>query len=147
MAGQPFTDEMRSFILGQGLSDRVFSLVNCENEDLRAFYSAAHCLLFPSLAEGFGWPIIEAQACGCPVVCSSVAPFPEVAGEAALMCETMDEKGFGEHVLRLYEPAVRSNLVELGFENASQYAPSKMADGYLRVYRGLQNGDAPPSVL
>lgn len=63
---------------------RVLFFQNVENRTLWAAYSYARAFLFPSLAEGFGWPLIEAQACGCPVITTDEPPMNEVAGEAAL---------------------------------------------------------------
>ena len=84
MAGQPFTNQIRQFIQDNNLETQVRELVALENEDLRALYSTATALLFPSLQEGFGWPIIEAQACSCPVFTSNQAPMTEVGGDAAI---------------------------------------------------------------
>ena len=63
---------------------QVRELVSVQNEDLRALYSTATALLFPSFQEGFGWPIIEAQACGCPVITSNRTPMTEVGENAAI---------------------------------------------------------------
>ena len=75
-----------------GLRDRVIELTNITNEDLRALYSKATALLFPSLREGFGWPIIEAQACGCPVFTSDRVPMTEVGGDAAIYLDPTDPR-------------------------------------------------------
>ena len=75
--------------------DRVVEVEGPENELLEALYSSAMVLLYPSRFEGFGWPIIEAQACGCPVICGNREPMSEVGGEAALTAEVDDEAGHG----------------------------------------------------
>ena len=84
MVGKPWTAEMRRFILEHGMSDVTMELTGVDNEDLRALYSTATMMLFPSLQEGFGWPIVEAQACGCPVATSGRSPMDEVGGDAAI---------------------------------------------------------------
>ena len=71
MAGKPFSEEVNRAAFASNIQDDVKQLINPDNETLRALYSAADALLFPSLAEGFGWPIIEAQACGGLVITSS----------------------------------------------------------------------------
>ena len=71
MVGKPWTLEMRRFVLEHGLSDATLELTGVAEEDLRALYSMASVMIFPSFQEGFGWPIIEAQACGCPVATSN----------------------------------------------------------------------------
>jgi glycosyltransferase involved in cell wall biosynthesis len=64
MVGRPWTTEMRRFVSENGIGDVTLELTRVANEDLRALYSSATMMLFPSLHEGFGWPIVEAQACG-----------------------------------------------------------------------------------
>ena len=83
MVGKPLTAELRALCAELALDDRVDERVDITNEQLRALYSRAEALLFPSLAEGFGWPIVEAQACGCPVVTTGQPPMTEVGGDAA----------------------------------------------------------------
>jgi glycosyltransferase involved in cell wall biosynthesis len=87
MAGKPLTAEMRQFINMHNMTHKIIELVDVDNENLRALYSSATALVFPSLYEGFGWPIIEAQACGCPVFTSNRPPMNEVGGEAAIYIE------------------------------------------------------------
>jgi glycosyltransferase involved in cell wall biosynthesis len=84
MVGKPWSAEMRRFVSEQGLGGKVVELVNVSNEDLRALYSSAMALVFPSLYEGFGWPILEAQACGCPVFTSNRPPMTEVGNDTAI---------------------------------------------------------------
>lgn len=137
MAGKAFTPEMQAFIVTHDLISHVFPITGCDNEELRALYSEADALLFPSLAEGFGWPIIEAQACECPVVCSSGEPFLEASGGAALMRDPKDEEGFAGDFAQLQKPGERDRLIRLGLENARRYAPAAMAKDYRRLYSEL----------
>jgi glycosyltransferase involved in cell wall biosynthesis len=135
MVGKPFTVEMRDFVEANRLP--CCAMTVCDGEDLRALYCRAQALLFPSLAEGFGWPIIEAQACGCPVVCSSGQPFLEVSGGAALMCEATDEQSFAVELLKLRHPEVRESLVRQGLENARRHDAASMIEAYRRRYSTL----------
>ena len=113
-------------------------LAGCDNETLCALYSLAEALLFPSLAEGFGWPVIEAQACGCPVLCGSIGPFPEVTRGTASMHDPADESGFAAELLRLLaQPGARQNLTAQGLENARRFAPATMIANYLACYHRL----------
>ncbi len=138
MAGKPFTAEMESYIAAYHLLERVRSIEGCGNEDLRAIYSLADLLLFPSLAEGFGWPVIEAQACGCPVLCSSIEPFPEVTLGTACMHEPADEPGFAAELLRLLaQPDARRALTTQGLANARRFAPATMVANYVECYDQL----------
>jgi len=133
-AGQALDAGQRRLVSELNLQSRVVELGLITDEQLEALYSTAHALLFPSYAEGFGWPVLEAQACGCPVVCSDRTSIPEVAGDAAFVHSTGDEPGFGESLLRLLDPAVRARLVEAGYRNAAKFTTDRMVDAYVDVY-------------
>ena len=138
MAGKTFTAEMKAYVAANRLQERVRSVEGCDNEELRALYSLADLLLFPSLAEGFGWPVIEAQACGCPVLCSSIEPFPEVTRGTAGMHDPADEAGFATELLRLLaDPDARESLTAQGLENARRFAPATMVANYVECYGQL----------
>ena len=110
------------------------------NEELAALYSGAELLLFPSLEEGFGWPIIEAQACNCRVVTTRKAPMTEVAGDAAFFIDDPTEIRSGaDRVAALLEQsaAERARLIEAGTANAARFTEEKMARKYLAIYREL----------
>lgn len=92
---------------------------------------------FPSLAESFGWPIVEAQACGSPVICSAGEPFLEVSGGAALLRDPSDEEGFREALAQVGRPEERARLRQLGLANAQRYSPLAMAHAYQALYREL----------
>lgn len=83
LVGPPPNEQQADFLQTRGLSHRVHHVSFLEDSDLAAAYRAALALIFPSLQEGFGWPVAEAQICGCPVFASNVAPMPEVGGTAA----------------------------------------------------------------
>lgn len=142
LVGEPLNAEMESFIREARLEDKVFRVQSCSNEELRAFYSAAGVLLFPSLAEGFGWPVIEAQACGCPVACSSVNPLPEVAGLRAGMCHPDDEQGFADAIQRLMtDTQFREQMIAEGIANAERFRPETMVSKYLDCYAGFARSE------
>ena len=138
MAGQAFTPEMNAFVLKHQLNDRVWALESCDNEDLRALYTTASALVFPSLAEGFGWPVIEAQACGCPVLCSDREPFPEVGGDGPIYRDPADEEGFAQAIFGLLaDPEARQAQRSKGIANADRYRLKTMIAQYLDCYRRL----------
>jgi glycosyltransferase involved in cell wall biosynthesis len=107
------------------------------NELLEALYNRAVTLLYPSRFEGFGWPIIEAQACGCPVICSMSAPLPEVAGDAGLFHPVEHEAGFAADLLRLTQADERARWSEKSRTNAERFSTTKMIDEYVAIYRRL----------
>ncbi|MDW2980347.1 glycosyltransferase family 1 protein [Rhodanobacter sp. KK11] len=133
MAGKPWTEEMRLLVASLKLDGRVVERVEVSNEQLRALYSSAEALLFPSLQEGFGWPVVEAQACGCPVVTTNRPPMNDVGGPAAIYIDPanpVDAAG-----------KIASDLAECerwrrkGLENAVRFSMSAMLKGYLKLYR------------
>ena len=82
--------EVHDMITNNNLSERIIKLGFISEEDLVMMYNLADCYLYPSLYEGFGLPILEAQACGCPVITSSVSSCPEVAGTGAVYVDPHD---------------------------------------------------------
>lgn len=132
MAGKPWPPEMHRFVRENNLSDRVQELTNVPNESLRALYSLADTLIFPSLQEGFGWPIIEAQACGCPVATSNRAPMTQVGGEGAVYMDPGDEIASAAAIARMQHR--RKELVQAGLINAKRFSRAAMLDGYLHAY-------------
>lgn len=140
MVGKPWTTEMRQIVSDLQLEDRVVELVEVSNEDLNALYSQAEALIFPSLAEGFGWPVIEAQACGCVVVASGRSPIPEVGGAGAAYFDPEDEAGAAQEIARTLGES--DSLRAEGFRNAARYSTAAMVSGYLDLYRSVLGREA-----
>ena len=136
-AGQKLTHALRSLGEELGLLDRLVEVEGPCNDLLEALYSSACALLYPSRYEGFGWPIIEAQACGCPVVCSDHEPMSEVAGDGALTAPVEDEAAFARALLSLSDPAERAHLSEKSLENAGRFRAENMIAQYVELYRSL----------
>jgi glycosyltransferase involved in cell wall biosynthesis len=136
-AGDPLSSGEQALAKSLGLENRVRGITSPDNETLLALYNAAHCLIFMSYAEGFGWPILEAQASGCPVICSNRTSVPEVAGDGALIHEPEDYAAMAGDIRRLEEPAFRDGLIALGFENARNYSSERMMGAYEEIYRRI----------
>lgn len=134
LAGQPLSDTLRS--LGRELSvlDRLIEVPDATTEVLEALYNRATALLFPSRFEGFGWPIIEAQACGCPVICGDGAPLPEVAGDAGLIHPVEDEEAFAAEIIRLADPEERARWSAKSLRNAQRFSTERMIAEYISAY-------------
>ena len=137
-AGDALTQELLSLADRLGISDRVMQVPNASDELLEALYNRAVALLYPSRFEGFGWPVIEAQACGCPVVCSNSGPLPEAAGDAGLFHDADDEAGFAADLLRLSDPGQRAIWSEKSLRNAERFSTSRMVSQYIDIYRNLR---------
>lgn len=121
-----------------GLQERVIFTGYVPDEDLVLLYNAAAAFLYPSLYEGFGLPILEAMACGAPVVCSNVASMPEVAGDAALLIDPTDAEALAMALRRLAtEPELRADLATRGPARAGAFSWARAAAQTLAVYAGL----------
>jgi glycosyltransferase involved in cell wall biosynthesis len=109
-------------------------------EDLPALYSAARLFVLPSVYEGFGLPVLEAMACGTPVVCSQASSLPEVAGDAALLVEPYDVDGLAAALQRaLSDEALRRQMIERGLGQAARFSWAKAARETLAVYRAVMH--------
>jgi glycosyltransferase involved in cell wall biosynthesis len=99
-----------------------------EDDELSAAYAGAIALVYPSKYEGFGLPIVEAMASGCPVITCPNASIPEVAGEAAIYVSDDDIDGMAAALCEVQKPQVRSALIAAGLEQVKQFSWTKMAD-------------------
>lgn len=102
--------------------------------DLPIMLGAAEAFVFPSLYEGFGMPVLEALACGCPVVCSNASSLPEVAGDAALYHHPLDAMALQAQLRRLLtQPGLRQEMVHKGLEQARRFAWETAATQTLQI--------------
>ena len=137
-AGEALAGEAAGLAAQPPLAGRVRSLVDPADEVVEALYNRARALVFPSRFEGFGWPVIEAQACGCPVVCGDTPALAEVAGEGAFVRGPDDVAAFAAHLLRLAaDPAERARWVARGHANAARFHTARMVDEHLTLYGRL----------
>ena len=139
MIGKPLNPALRSAIREAGVQHRVIELSGVSHEDLCAIYSAAELLLFPSLLEGFGWPVIEAQACGCRVVTTGRPPMTDVGGDAAAYIDPRSSDSSLDVLLDvLYEgERQRQVRVERGLANAARHSAAAMIEEYVALYERL----------
>jgi glycosyltransferase involved in cell wall biosynthesis len=106
-----------------GLQNQVRFLGYCPHGDLPALYRGAACLIFASLFEGFGMPVLEAMACGCPVICSNTSSLPEIAGDAALQVDPFDGQAFAAAAARLLrDPDLRAVMRARGLPQAARFS-------------------------
>jgi len=135
-------DAMRGQLEASGVDTEV--LVGLSREAMVAEYAKADAVLLASTYEGFGMPIVEAQAVGRPVVTSNVCSMPFAAGEAACFVDPFDVADIRRGVQRVIEDdAYARELVEAGFENTKRFAPEKIAAQYAAIYRALADDAAP----
>jgi glycosyltransferase involved in cell wall biosynthesis len=137
-AGKPYTGEQQNHIEKEGLASSVRYLGFVEREKLPEVYRQASVLLMPSLYEGFGMPLLEAMACGVPVVTSRRGSIPEVAGEAVLYVDPEDPKDIARGVEKvLNDSTLRQDLITKGLLRAKAFAWKRTAEETLMVYRKI----------
>jgi len=103
---------------------------------LRLIYEKAFCLLFPSLYEGFGFPVLEAMSCGTPVITSRTASLPEVAGDAAILVDPNDAASIADAMLEfLSNPGLKEALIVKGFKRLNAFSWEKCALETLQVFK------------
>lgn len=114
----------------------IFDQVN--DAELVRFYNAAQVLVMPSLLEGFGLPVLEAMACGTPVVASNRTAVPEVVGESGLLINPTNVDEMAEALTRvLMDSELRAQLAAQGVARARTFSAERMARGMREVYRTL----------
>jgi glycosyltransferase involved in cell wall biosynthesis len=121
-----------------GLEDAVVFLEVVADEELVAYYSGAACTVLPSYYEGFGFPPLEAMACGCPAIVSSAGALPEIAGDAAVVVPPDDVHALAAAMkLLLTDSATRSDLRARGLARAAEFTWADAARETARVYDRL----------
>jgi len=132
LVGSAIEAQLQQYLQQAGLEDRVIRITGVSNEELQAIYSLAEGLLYPSLQEGFGWPIIEAQACGCPVFATGRKPMTELGGDAALYFDPADPEAAAAIIAQGLPD--RAAMRASGLRNVERFTESNMIDGYVRAY-------------
>ena len=135
LVGKPLDDATRAYLSRSGLEGSVLERAFVSNEELRALYSTAEALLFPSLREGFGWPIVEAQACGCPVFATGRAPMTAVGGDAAVYFDPDTPDAAADLIEEHLRD--RAGMRDRGLRNARRFAPQPMAERYIELYKRM----------
>lgn len=132
-AGKPLEDEVRIMIDRFHLNERVRTVENPSHELLLALYAGCDAFVFPSWSEGFGWPVVEAQACGAPVIASNLQPMPEIGGSGALYAAPDQPEEFANAYRALLDPALREVLIREGFNNTLRFSSTAMVNSYLQL--------------
>ncbi len=135
------SDEIYKLPKKLGIDEKVKFLGYVSDQDLPALYSGAVALTFPSLFEGFGLPILEAQASGCPVLTSNISSMPEVAGPAAaggsVLVDPYSVDGIVKGMERVKLEGERGKLIKAGFENIKRFSWEKCAKETLEVLENV----------
>ncbi|MEC4989593.1 MAG: glycosyltransferase [Oscillatoria sp. PMC 1068.18] len=121
--GGILNEEFRAYSSGS-----IVHTLQLSDEELRTAYSGAVALVYPSKYEGFGMPIIEAMACGCPVITCPNGSIPEVAGEAVIYVNDKDVNGLANALCDVQKPEVRNSLVAAGLKQVKKFSWETMAE-------------------
>ncbi|MFA5008221.1 MAG: glycosyltransferase family 1 protein [Candidatus Omnitrophota bacterium] len=139
-SGAAWTKQMRLLIKKYNLKEKVHEIIYPDSNTLCALYSGAKALVYPSLYEGFGWPIIEAQACGCPVFTTNRPPMTETGSDAAVYIEPRNPQECASVIRNsLNDENKISAMEKKGFINAQKFSTDKMLNAYLAVYKEVIN--------
>jgi len=131
-------DEQTAALQRSGVEYSVVS--NISNDDVVEEYRGCDVLVLASTFEGFGLPIVEAQATGRPVVTSNILSMPEVAGDAACLVDPFDTSSIRQGVLKVIgDSSYREELIQRGLENVKRFRAEKIAAQYAELYRELRN--------
>jgi glycosyltransferase involved in cell wall biosynthesis len=134
-AGKPLSREQQALAKTLGIGDTIIECGRVPEQRLVELYNACDVLLFPSHHEGYGWPPLEAMACGTPVVTSTCEALVEVTGSAALHARATDADALAAHVRRVLEDdELRERLRWAGIQRAGQYTWERTIDGFASAY-------------
>lgn len=119
---------------------KVFFLTGVNDTELQALYQSAEAMIYPSFFEGFGLPIVEAQASGCPVITSNISSMPEAGGNAAIYVDPEKPEEIGRVMETLLNSSsIAGKLIEKGIENAQLYIPEQYAWQLIKLYNNILN--------
>jgi glycosyltransferase involved in cell wall biosynthesis len=110
------------------------------NTDLPAIYCQCEIFLYPSLRESFGIPMLEAMACGAPVITSNTSSMPEVAGDAACIIDPFKPEELTEAMVKILSDSnLKESLVGKGYQQAAKFSWKAMSENVLEIYKNLNN--------
>jgi mannosyltransferase len=132
--GEPLSSAETQWIRRLNLQHRVVVIADATSDQIHDYYRRAIVFLYPSAYEGFGLPIVEAMAFGCPVIASSASAVSEIAGDAALLLETVNAETIAAAINQALQPSVRSVLSRLGQENVTRFSWAASASAHADLY-------------
>jgi alpha-1,3-rhamnosyl/mannosyltransferase len=131
---KPWMDKAKEY----NIDTNIYLTGYIDEQALACLYSGAQALLYPSKYEGFGLPVLEAMACGCPVICSNAASLPEVGGDAAVYVDPHDPDSLLEAITRIvHDSELRQKMWKKGLEQARRFSWENAAHRTIEVFRKI----------
>ena len=135
-----YLTEINNYIAESGMQDQVILLHNTTTEELQGIYQMAELMIYPSFFEGFGLPVIEAQASQCPVITSNISSLPEAGGEGAVYIDPNSVTEIGQAIQRLLSNEdLRKDLISKGLKNIERFSEKSVAKNLMDVYSSILN--------
>ena len=135
---RPFSAEELAMIKAAGIPEGCVLSASGDDEVLARYYAGAEALVFPSLYEGFGIPLVEAMCCGCPIIASNVSSLPEIAGDAAIYFDPKDVTSIEKALLSVVSSReTRTALIDRGRARARRFSWERCAAETYAVYKAL----------
>jgi len=119
------------------INDRFVHFLGISSEDLNLLFNISYCLLYPSIYEGFGIPILEAMRSGCPVISTNLSSIPEVSGDAGLLVGDVNVENFIFEIEKLKSPSFRQDIIEKGLLQAGKFTWDKCFNETLSFYEKM----------
>ncbi len=131
-----YLEQLKSLL--EKMQDQVIILNHVNDQQLAHLYQMASMTVYVSIFEGFGLPVAEAQACGCPVITSNVSSMPEAGGNAAMYVNPNEPKEIASAIIKLSaDTELRNKMIEPGIKNAGRFRPEVQAKQLMNIYQNL----------
>lgn len=132
--GGGFSEEENEFIENLGLKEKIIQ-INFKEEELGVYYKKAICFVFPSMYEGFGIPVLESMASGCPIILTNSSSFPEVAGEAGIYFENNNSEDLREKIAKVMSDNLfRKQCIQKGLIQVQKFTWEDAAERCYKLY-------------
>jgi glycosyltransferase involved in cell wall biosynthesis len=134
-------EEIFKAVENLGIKDRVLFTGYVPDEDLPSLYNLADVFVYPSFYEGFGMPVVEAMACGTPVIATNVASLPEIAGNACILVNPDSVESLAEGIYScLTSPSLMESLSQAGLRRSKEFTWENSARKTLKVFEEVVSG-------
>lgn len=139
ICGKPLSEDENKYLLKQLGVNKYKIVSGISNKELNELYNSVFCLAYPSIYEGFGIPVIEAQKSGCPVIAYNGSSIPEIIGVDYPMINNLNIKEFKHLLFKLEDKTYRNQIIKLGLTNCQRFSWDQTFHDYLKLYKEIDN--------